>query len=165
MLGFLYEASSGAEWHESSISFERFSQDSMTNGAIAHSGPLPIPARKARPHLDMTLDPRAVVAFRSIVATALFLVAYNLYVDIRDTGTPTTNWLPFALLGVALLVALGFEFVNGFHDTANAVATVIYTHSRRPLSPWCGRAPSTSSACSSRVVPWRTASSRCCRSN
>jgi len=101
----------------------------MTNGAIAHSGPLPIPARKARPHLDMTLDPRAVVAFLSIVATALFLVAYNLYVDIRDTGTPTTNWLPFALLGVALLVALGFEFVNGFHDTANAVATVIYTHS------------------------------------
>jgi PiT family inorganic phosphate transporter len=33
------------------------------------------------------------------------------------------------LLGVALFVALGFEFVNGFHDTANAVATVIYTHS------------------------------------
>jgi inorganic phosphate transporter, PiT family len=35
-------------------------------------------------------------------------------------------------LGVALLVALGFEFVNGFHDTANAVATVIYTHSLDP---------------------------------
>ncbi|MBS0550741.1 MAG: inorganic phosphate transporter, partial [Proteobacteria bacterium] len=30
---------------------------------------------------------------------------------------------------VALLFALGFEFVNGFHDTANAVATVIYTKS------------------------------------
>src|SRR6266481_4663477 len=28
-----------------------------------------------------------------------------------------------------LLIALGFEFVNGFHDTANAVATVIYAHS------------------------------------
>ena len=28
-----------------------------------------------------------------------------------------------------MLIALGFEFVNGFHDTANAVATVIYTHS------------------------------------
>jgi PiT family inorganic phosphate transporter len=40
--------------------------------------------------------------------------------------------LPFVLLGVALLVALGFEFVNGFHDTANAVATVIYTHSLEP---------------------------------
>jgi len=33
----------------------------------------------------------------------------------------------FVLLGIALLIALGFEFVNGFHDTANAVATVIYT--------------------------------------
>ncbi|HXJ43878.1 MAG TPA: inorganic phosphate transporter, partial [Bryobacteraceae bacterium] len=39
---------------------------------------------------------------------------------------------PYILLGVALLVALGFEFVNGFHDTANAVATVIYTHSLDP---------------------------------
>jgi PiT family inorganic phosphate transporter len=34
----------------------------------------------------------------------------------------------FALLGIALLIALGFEFVNGFHDTASAVATVIYAH-------------------------------------
>ena len=40
--------------------------------------------------------------------------------------------MPYVLLGVALLVALGFEFVNGFHDTANAVATVIYTHSMEP---------------------------------
>jgi inorganic phosphate transporter, PiT family len=40
--------------------------------------------------------------------------------------------MPFVLLGIALLVALGFEFVNGFHDTANAVATVIYTHSMEP---------------------------------
>jgi PiT family inorganic phosphate transporter len=40
--------------------------------------------------------------------------------------------LPFVLLGIALMVALAFEFVNGFHDTANAVATVIYTHSLEP---------------------------------
>ncbi len=39
---------------------------------------------------------------------------------------------PYILLGVALLIALGFEFVNGFHDTANAVATCIYTHSLEP---------------------------------
>jgi PiT family inorganic phosphate transporter len=39
---------------------------------------------------------------------------------------------PYLLLGLALLIALGFEFVNGFHDTANAVATVIYTHSLEP---------------------------------
>ncbi len=34
---------------------------------------------------------------------------------------------------LALGLALSFEFVNGFHDTANAVATVIYTHA---LKPW-----------------------------
>jgi inorganic phosphate transporter, PiT family len=46
----------------------------------------------------------------------------------------------FVLLGIALLIALGFEFVNGFHDTANAVATVIYTHSLPPLTAviWSG---------------------------
>jgi phosphate/sulfate permease len=37
------------------------------------------------------------------------------------------------LLIICLLAACGFEFVNGFHDTANAVATVIYTNS---LKPW-----------------------------
>jgi PiT family inorganic phosphate transporter len=42
------------------------------------------------------------------------------------------NIWPFLLLALALLIALGFEFVNGFHDTANAVATVIYTHSLEP---------------------------------
>lgn len=36
------------------------------------------------------------------------------------------------LLLVCLAIAFGFEFVNGFHDTSNAVATVIYTHSMGP---------------------------------
>ena len=36
------------------------------------------------------------------------------------------------LLVSALVIAFGFEFVNGFHDTANAVATVIYTNALRP---------------------------------
>jgi PiT family inorganic phosphate transporter len=44
----------------------------------------------------------------------------------------TGSIFPYFLLGIALLIALGFEFVNGFHDTANAVATVIYTHSLQP---------------------------------
>jgi len=47
-------------------------------------------------------------------------------------GAHERSWGPFILLGVALLIALGFEFVNGFHDTANAVATVIYTHALPP---------------------------------
>ena len=48
-----------------------------------------------------------------------------------ETVTVTGVW-PFVLLALALVIALGFEFVNGFHDTANAVATVIYTHSLEP---------------------------------
>ena len=42
---------------------------------------------------------------------------------------PTTNKI---FLAVSLTVAFGFEFINGFHDTANAVATVIYTRTLKP---------------------------------
>lgn len=35
--------------------------------------------------------------------------------------------ISLAGLALALLLAFGFEVINGFHDTANAVATVIYT--------------------------------------
>jgi PiT family inorganic phosphate transporter len=44
------------------------------------------------------------------------------------------------LLAAALLLALSFEFVNGFHDTANAVATVIYTNTLTPTQAvvWSG---------------------------
>jgi phosphate/sulfate permease len=35
-------------------------------------------------------------------------------------------------LAIALVVAFGFEFINGFHDTANAVTTVIYTRTMKP---------------------------------
>jgi phosphate/sulfate permease len=56
-------------------------------------------------------------------------LAYSIYEDLDATGAQVTSYAPFILLFVALLIALGFEFVNGFHDTANAVATVIYTRS------------------------------------
>jgi PiT family inorganic phosphate transporter len=46
-------------------------------------------------------------------------------------GEPVTIGAGIFLI-FALLLALSFEFVNGFHDTANAVATVIYTHSLKP---------------------------------
>jgi len=44
----------------------------------------------------------------------------------------STDSLHLIFLVLALALAFGFEFVNGFHDTANAVATVIYTHSLPP---------------------------------
>ncbi|MDX2283203.1 MAG: inorganic phosphate transporter [Bacteroidia bacterium] len=47
-----------------------------------------------------------------------------------DTGLSTGAMI---FLGICLLAVCGFEFVNGFHDTANAVATVIYTNTLRPV--------------------------------
>jgi PiT family inorganic phosphate transporter len=40
--------------------------------------------------------------------------------------------MEYLFLGLAVSLVIGFEFVNGFHDTANAVATVIYTNSLKP---------------------------------
>jgi len=65
----------------------------------------------------------------------------------------TLNAITFPLLGevnlsggilaiffLCLLCVVAFEFVNGFHDTANAVATVIYTKALKPMVavPWSG---------------------------
>jgi hypothetical protein len=100
-----------------------------SHAGIALDGVAPV-----RPKLDDGFNPRQALVFFGILAAGLFFVAYSLYVDITTTGVRSTNYLPFVLLGVALLIALGFEFVNGFHDTANAVATVIYTRRRAPLA-------------------------------
>ncbi|SPE20222.1 putative low-affinity inorganic phosphate transporter 2 [Candidatus Sulfotelmatomonas gaucii] len=67
---------------------------------------------------------------------ALALLSGLAYIGVHvakdlDSVTVTSIW-PYLLLGLALVIALGFEFVNGFHDTANAVATVIYTNSLAP---------------------------------
>jgi PiT family inorganic phosphate transporter len=40
--------------------------------------------------------------------------------------------IPTALLVVTVVIALGFDFTNGFHDTANAVATSISTRALGP---------------------------------
>jgi len=65
-----------------------------------------------------------------VLLVGLGYIASHLLKDL--SGIQAESWLPYALLGVALLTALAFEFVNGFHDTANAVATVIYTHTMEP---------------------------------
>src|SRR5476649_690617 len=86
------------------------------------------PATK-RPNLDKGFNPLTLILFGGILAAGLLFVAYSLFVDVSATDAKITPFLPYILLFVALLIALGFEFVNGFHDTANAVATVIYTRS------------------------------------
>lgn len=65
-----------------------------------------------------------------ILGAGIVYVLWMLTTELEHA--PDLTALPFILLVVALLIALGFEFVNGFHDTANAVATVIYTHSLAP---------------------------------
>ena len=74
---------------------------------------------------------RHPVVFILLLLAGLAYGAYGLFHDISRVGEPLALGV-FGLLGVALFVALAFEFVNGFHDTANAVATVIYTHSLPP---------------------------------
>jgi inorganic phosphate transporter, PiT family len=87
------------------------------------------PARSKGPNLDGGMHPLTGIIYLAVVAAALLFVAYSIYDDVDATGTRVTSYAPYILLFVALLIALGFEFVNGFHDTANAVATVIYTRS------------------------------------
>src|SRR5882757_5506386 len=72
----------------------------------------------------------AMIVFGCAIVGGIIYAGLKLGSDLATTHYPTV-W-PYVLLGVALLIALGFEFVNGFHDTANAVATVIYTHSLEP---------------------------------
>jgi inorganic phosphate transporter, PiT family len=87
------------------------------------------PATRKGPNLDGGLGILSGILVGGVIAAGLLFVAYSIHADVVETGTPVTTYLPFMLLFVALLIALGFEFVNGFHDTANAVATVIYTRS------------------------------------
>ena len=87
------------------------------------------PAARKGPDLTGAVNPITGIIFGGVIAAVLLFVAYSIYSDIDAAGTKITTIAPFLLLFVALLIALGFEFVNGFHDTANAVATVIYTRS------------------------------------
>jgi PiT family inorganic phosphate transporter len=70
------------------------------------------------------------IVFGVLLVGGLGYITNRLWTDLSPIHMDSV--LPYFLLGLALLIALGFEFVNGFHDTANAVATVIYTHALEP---------------------------------
>ena len=70
------------------------------------------------------------IIFAIALLAGVIYIGRNLSVDLAVVHSPSV--FPFILLGIALFIALAFEFVNGFHDTANAVATCIYTHSLEP---------------------------------
>ena len=78
-------------------------------------------------HIPVQAEKVTLAGIGAIILVGAIYAGYHLVDDLASV--PAVEFLPYLLLGVALLIALGFEFVNGFHDTANAVATVIYTHS------------------------------------
>jgi PiT family inorganic phosphate transporter len=83
-------------------------------------------------HKKMSRNPGkiGIAVFGAALVVGLIYTIISLATDLQaERGTSA---YPYILLGVALFVALAFEFVNGFHDTANAVATVIYTHTMEP---------------------------------
>ena len=64
--------------------------------------------------------------FLTIIIATLIYIGVQLNADLSHV--PPLSLYSVTLLATALFIALGSEFVNGFHDTANAVATVIYTN-------------------------------------
>jgi PiT family inorganic phosphate transporter len=92
-----------------------------------------------KPKLDQKHSAVASIVFCGVLALGLGYGLHGLVDDIQNAKETVAVGV-FGLLGLALLIALGFEFVNGFHDTANAVATVIYTHSLPPVAAvvWSG---------------------------
>jgi inorganic phosphate transporter, PiT family len=92
-------------------------------------------------NIDSKVHPTGAAAFALFLVAGLGYAVYGLITDLNTYGGGQPIALgAFLLLGIALLIALGFEFVNGFHDTANAVATVIYTKSMPPMMAvvWSG---------------------------
>ncbi|HVF95631.1 MAG TPA: inorganic phosphate transporter, partial [Sphingomonas sp.] len=85
-------------------------------------------SRVRGPRLDGDFHPAGRWIFAALVLGGLAYAGVSVVADTSQVGEQMATGV-FLFLGLALLIALGFEFVNGFHDTANAVATVIYTHS------------------------------------
>jgi PiT family inorganic phosphate transporter len=105
------------------------SETTAIAAAEAVAAPHHLHALAHRPRLDASASLPSIVVFVLLLGAGVLFALYGLVSDLDSSGTPPLAIGVFVLLGVALLIALGFEFVNGFHDTANAVATVIYTHS------------------------------------
>ena len=93
-----------------------------------------------RPHMDAKPHIGGAIGFFAVLLLGLSYAAYSIATDVDAVGEHNLAIGALVMLGLALLIALGFEFVNGFHDTANAVATVIYTHALPPMAAvvWSG---------------------------
>ena len=102
----------------------------MSETTIGSRAEIPTPSR---PDMNGGNKPLHVILFFIVLIGALGFAAFSILQDMHSVGEGALATGTFVMLGIALIIALAFEFVNGFHDTANAVATVIYTRSLPPL--------------------------------
>lgn len=90
------------------------------------------PVQETQPQVDQSSNVHVptpkffMPVFLTLIISTLIYIGFQLSVDLAHV--PALGLYTIVLLATALFIALGFEFVNGFHDTANAVATVIYTN-------------------------------------
>ena len=88
---------------------------------------------------------KGILAFVSALAAGVVYIVFHVAHDLNAVSI--TSYAPYLMLGLALVIALGFEFVNGFHDTANAIATSVATR-------WASRA---GSSCGANTLPsWKS---------
>jgi PiT family inorganic phosphate transporter len=90
----------------------------------------PVRVHPLRATLNRPMGKAGAAAFGVVLLASLAFAGSNLLHDLRLA--PSLESYTYALLTGALLLALFFEFVNGFHDTASAVAMVIYTRAMQP---------------------------------
>ncbi|HKN26310.1 MAG TPA: inorganic phosphate transporter [Candidatus Acidoferrum sp.] len=102
----------------------------MATATTTPASPVTAGSHALAEKLNKRPSPIGTLIFGLVLIAGLIFIGTSISRDLQ--GVVLGSAWPYILLGIALLVALGFEFVNGFHDTANAVATVIYTHSLDP---------------------------------
>ncbi len=92
------------------------------DASLANPSAAAMPSRFDKP------TPRvAQLIFLALLLGGIAFAGYSVLSETAAVGETMANGI-LLFLTIALLIALGFEFVNGFHDTANACATVIYTN-------------------------------------
>jgi len=93
----------------------------MSDAMMAPAGGMTAPSQRRGPDLDTKPHGSVGIIFIGLLVAGLGYAIQGLTHDISTAGAPPLATAAFLLLGPALLIALGFEFVNGLHDTANAL--------------------------------------------
>ena len=97
----------------------------MANADIADHLPRSSPVAGQKP------NPLFNILAGVVIAAGIIYAGYHLADDLSVVRY--AHVYPYVLLGIALLIALGFEFVNGFHDTVSSGAVAFGIVSLLPL--------------------------------